>query len=101
METHVILRRSGWRTGADLEAAADRSIIEGEQTPDDIRWIRSYVLDETDGKLDLCRRCRAELAHLFSANSRGFQLSASCRWCEPLPAPTAAGGGAPVALTSS
>ena len=37
------------RTGTDLEAAAGRSIVEGDQMPDDIRWIRSYVLSETDG----------------------------------------------------
>jgi thiamine biosynthesis protein ThiC len=49
LETYVILRRSGWRTGADLEAAAARSIAEGERMEDDIRWIRSYVLSETDG----------------------------------------------------
>ncbi|MCY7302288.1 MAG: DUF4242 domain-containing protein [Thermoleophilia bacterium] len=51
METYVILRRGEWRTGADLEAAADRSIVEGDQMPDDIRWIRSYVLSETDGSV--------------------------------------------------
>ena len=49
METYVILRRGGWRTGADLEAAAARSTAEGERMPDDVRWIRSYVLRETDG----------------------------------------------------
>jgi Nickel responsive protein SCO4226-like len=49
METYVILRRSGWRTAADLEAAAERSTTEGEQMPDDIAWIRSYVLEELDG----------------------------------------------------
>jgi hypothetical protein len=49
METYVILRRGGWRTGADLEVAAARSTAEGERMPDDIRWIRSYVLSETDG----------------------------------------------------
>ena len=50
MNTYVILRRNGWRTGADLEAAAARSTTVGdEQMPDDIRWIRSYVLDEGDG----------------------------------------------------
>ena len=37
MDTYVILRRSGWRTGADLEEAAARSTAEGERTPDDIR----------------------------------------------------------------
>jgi thiamine biosynthesis protein ThiC len=49
METYVILRRNGWRTGGDLEEAADRSTVEGERVPDDIRWIRSYVLAERDG----------------------------------------------------
>ena len=49
METYVILRRHGWRTGEDLGEAAARSTAEGERVPDDIRWIRSYVLGETDG----------------------------------------------------
>jgi hypothetical protein len=48
MQTYVILRRNGWATGGDLERAAERSIAAGDATPDDIRWIRSYVLDETD-----------------------------------------------------
>jgi hypothetical protein len=51
MKTYVILRRGGWRTGADLEEAAARSTAEGDQMPDDIRWIRSYVLGETDGSV--------------------------------------------------
>lgn len=51
IETYVILRRGGWRTGADLEAAAARSTAEGERMEDDIRWIRSYVTAETDGSV--------------------------------------------------
>jgi hypothetical protein len=51
MNTYVILRRNGWRTGDDLRAAAERSTLEGEKVPDDIRWIRSYVLAEEDGTL--------------------------------------------------
>jgi hypothetical protein len=47
METYVILRRSGWRSPDDLEAAAERSRQVGdEEMSDDIRWIRSYVLEE-------------------------------------------------------
>ena len=47
MNTYAILRRSGWRSGGDLEQAAERSRQVGdEQMSDDIRWIRSYVLDE-------------------------------------------------------
>ena len=49
MKTYVILRRGGWRSGEDLQAAAARSTAEGERMPDDVRWIRSYVLDEPDG----------------------------------------------------
>jgi hypothetical protein len=49
MDTYVILRRSGWRSPDDLEAAAERSRQVGdEQMSDDIRWIRSYVLEEGD-----------------------------------------------------
>jgi hypothetical protein len=49
METYVILRRSGWRSPEDLEAAAGRSKQVGEEEmSDDIRWIRSYVLEEGD-----------------------------------------------------
>jgi Nickel responsive protein SCO4226-like len=51
MKTYVILRRNGWRTGAELEAAAARSTAEGDRMSDDVRWIRSYVLDETDGSV--------------------------------------------------
>jgi hypothetical protein len=47
MDTYVILRRSGWRSPDDLEAAAERSRQVGdEEMSDDIRWIRSYVLEE-------------------------------------------------------
>ena len=51
MDTYVILRRSGWRTPDELQAAAARSTEEGDNTPDDIRWIRSYVLAEPGGQL--------------------------------------------------
>lgn len=51
METYVILRRRGWRSAEDLEAAAERSIEVGDDMPDDVRWIRSYVLDDGDGRL--------------------------------------------------
>ncbi len=51
MQTYVILRRGGWRTGDELQEAAARSTAEGDKTPDDIRWIRSYVVAEEDGGL--------------------------------------------------
>jgi hypothetical protein len=51
LETYVILRRAGWRTPDELQAALTRSIEEGERMPDDVRRIRSYVLAETSGEL--------------------------------------------------
>ena len=54
METYVILRRSGWRSGEELEEAAARSTAEGERMSDDIRWIRSYVLEEGNGVGTVC-----------------------------------------------
>jgi hypothetical protein len=51
MQLYAILRRSGWRTPEDLQAAAERSSAEGEKRPDDVRWIRSYVLAEDDGNV--------------------------------------------------
>ena len=53
METYVILRRGGWRTPDELQAAAARATEEGDKMPDDIRWIRSYVLAETTGELGI------------------------------------------------
>ena len=50
MQQYVILRRSGWRSGDELGEAAARSTKVGdEDMPDDVRWIRSYVLDEGGG----------------------------------------------------
>jgi hypothetical protein len=51
MKLYAILRRSGWRTPGDLEEAAGRSTKAGEEMPDDIRWIRSYVLEEDGGSV--------------------------------------------------
>ena len=52
MDTYVILRRSGWRSGDELGEAAERSKQVGdEEMSDDIRWIRSYVLDEGGGSV--------------------------------------------------
>jgi hypothetical protein len=51
MQTYVILRRNGWQTPEDLKAAAARSTEAGDETPDEIRWIRSYALAEEGGRV--------------------------------------------------
>lgn len=52
MNTYVILRRSGWNSSAELSQAAARSSQVGkEEMPDRVRWIRSYVTDEGNGRV--------------------------------------------------
>ena len=52
MNTYVVLRRSGWDTPEELQEAAGRSKRVGEEEmSDDVRWIRTYVLGEEDGKI--------------------------------------------------
>ncbi|MCW2966565.1 MAG: hypothetical protein JWM71_337 [Solirubrobacteraceae bacterium] len=50
MNLYAILRRKGWGSPGDLQEAAARSTRVGDdEMSEDIRWIRSYVLDEGDG----------------------------------------------------
>ena len=52
MDLYVILRRGGWRSPEDLGEAAVRSKrVADEDMPDDIKWIRSYVLEEGGGSV--------------------------------------------------
>jgi hypothetical protein len=52
MNLYAILRRNGWKTAKDLEAAAERSSKVGNaDMPNEVRWIRTYVLAEPDGTL--------------------------------------------------
>ena len=52
MNLYAILRRNGWSSGAELEKAAERSTKVGdEDMPDEVRWIRSYVLEEGGGSV--------------------------------------------------
>lgn len=52
MQLYVIRRRNGWKNAEELQAAAAVSRrIGDEEMSSDIRWIRSYVVNEADGSL--------------------------------------------------
>src|SRR5262249_7710392 len=52
MDLYVIMRRSGWQSPAELQEAAERSTQVGnDEMPDEVRWIRSYVLNEDEGSV--------------------------------------------------
>ncbi|HEV3036092.1 MAG TPA: DUF4242 domain-containing protein [Solirubrobacteraceae bacterium] len=52
MNQYMIRRRSAWASPAELQAAAARSTeVADAEFPETIRWIRSYVVQEDDGRL--------------------------------------------------
>jgi hypothetical protein len=52
MNTYVIRREKAWEGPAELEATAARSKeVAASDFPDDIAWIRSYVIAEPGGTL--------------------------------------------------
>ena len=55
MDLFAIRRRNEWKTPEDLEKTAARSkeIGDGEMS-DQVRWIRSYVLDDGDSLGTVC-----------------------------------------------
>jgi sporulation protein YlmC with PRC-barrel domain len=51
MNLYAIRRRDFWGTAEELQATAAKSAEVGEEMADDVRWIRSYVVQEESGKL--------------------------------------------------
>ena len=52
MELYVIRRPSAWATIDELKAAGAKSAKVGnEEMADKVRWIRSYVVKEPDGRI--------------------------------------------------
>jgi Protein of unknown function (DUF4242) len=55
METFVIRRREAWKSPEELQEVAGRSAkIGDEEMSDDVRWIRTYVLDDGGSLGSLC-----------------------------------------------
>lgn len=52
MKTYVIRREKAWESPEQLEATAERSKrVAEENFPEEISWIRSYVIAEPGGSL--------------------------------------------------
>jgi sporulation protein YlmC with PRC-barrel domain len=52
MNTYIIRRRNAWKNARELEATAALSLrIGNDEMADQVRWIRSYVVQEADGTL--------------------------------------------------
>jgi hypothetical protein len=52
MQLYIIRRPSAWADKPDLQvSAAESARVGDEEMPDRVRWIRSYVVNEPDGRL--------------------------------------------------
>jgi hypothetical protein len=52
MQLYAILRRGGWQSPEALKVSAERSLrVANEEMPEEVRWIRSYVLEEGGGSV--------------------------------------------------
>lgn len=77
MQTYVILRRSAWETAEDLEEAAGRSaMVADEEMDDQVRWIRSYVIEEEDGTLGTVCIYQAEDEDAIMEHANRAELAA-------------------------
>lgn len=51
MDTYVIRRPSAWANMDELKVSAAQSSRVGEEMADRVRWIRTYVVKEQDGRI--------------------------------------------------
>src|SRR4051794_4486824 len=51
MNLYAIRRRDFWGTPEELQATATKSAQVGDEMADDVRWIRTYVVQEESGRL--------------------------------------------------
>jgi len=58
LKSYVILRRAGWPSTDALRVSAKRSLEEAAKMGD-VRWVRSYVLAEPDGRVGTVCHYRA------------------------------------------
>jgi hypothetical protein len=77
MKTYVIRREKAWQNAEELEATAARSKEVAESDfPDDIRWIRSYVIAEPGGTLGTVCIYQASDAEAVRAHARRVEMPA-------------------------
>jgi len=77
MNTYIIRRYNAWKNIQELEATAARSLhIANDKMADQIRWIRSYVVQETDGTLGTVCVYQATSADAIREHARRVEMPA-------------------------
>jgi hypothetical protein len=70
----VIVRRNGWASPEELQAAAARSTTEGDKPGSGVRWIRSYVVAEENGDVGTFCLYEAESPEAIRAHADAATL---------------------------
>jgi hypothetical protein len=77
METFVIRRQGNWKDAGELGITAGVSARVGnEEMPHQVRWIRSYVVREPDGRLGTVCIYQATDADALREHARRVGMSA-------------------------
>jgi hypothetical protein len=74
MNLYVIVRRNGFSSPEDLQAAAARSTTEGDKPDSGVRWIRTYALTEESGEVGTFCIYEAESPEAIRAHGRAAVL---------------------------
>jgi hypothetical protein len=77
MDLFVIRRRNAWATPEELEATGARSAAEGDKAGSGVRWIRSYVVEESDGTLGTVCIYEAESPDTIRAHAERSDMPAN------------------------
>ena len=77
MQTYVIMRRSVWKDRSELEEATDLARqVADDELGGEVKWIRSYVLDEEDGTLGTVCIYQAEDEDILMEHAQRSDLPA-------------------------
>ena len=77
MDTYAIRRLNAWGSPEELEEVAARSkSVADEEFPQDVRWIRSYVIAEEDGTLGTVCIYQATSPEAIEEHARRAELPA-------------------------
>ncbi len=76
MQLYAIMRRNGFRSPEDLQAAAARSTTEGDKPGSGVRWIRTYALSEESGEVGTVCIYEAESPEALRAHARASEMAA-------------------------
>lgn len=77
MNTYTIRRRTAWATPEEVQAVAKRAKeVAASDFPDEVRWIRSYVLADQSGSIGSVCVYQAVDAHAIQRHSERVGMPA-------------------------